>query len=85
MGDVSNQTTLRGHERFDLFRHVVEIAAELGDFVFSLSGGAVHAGAQIAGSEAMGGGAQLADGRGDVTGEPKADQTGHEGDDYEPG
>ena len=81
MGDVADQPALRGNQRFDLFRHVVEVAAEVREFVLALGRGAVDAGAQIAGCEAMRGCAELADGRGDVAGEPEADQTGHEGDD----
>lgn len=80
VGDIADQAALRGHEGFDLFGHVVEIAAEVGDFVFALGGGAIHAGAEIAGGEAVGSRAQLADGRSDVTSEPKTDQAGHEGD-----
>ena len=76
--DVRDEAALRGDERFNLFGHVIELAAEVGEFVTAICGAAADASAEVACSEAMGGGADVADGSGDVAGEPEADESGDE-------
>jgi len=81
VGDVCDEAALGGDERFDLLGHVIEFAAEVGEFVAAVCGATADASAEVAGSEAMGGGTDMADGSGDVAGEPETDESGDEKDD----
>ena len=81
MRDVGDEATLGGNERFDLFGHVIELAAEVSEFVTAICGAAADARAEIACGETMGGGADMADGSSNVACEPEADESGDEEDD----
>jgi hypothetical protein len=79
--DVCDETALRGDERFDLFGHVIELATEVGKLVTAVCGAAADASGEIACGQAVGSGADMADGSGDVASEPEADKSSDEKDD----
>lgn len=79
--DVCDETALGGDERFDLFSHVIEFTAEVGELVTAVCRTAADARGEIACGEAVGCGADMADGSGDVASEPETDESGDEEDD----
>src|SRR6202021_461406 len=75
MRNIGDQAALRGHQRFDLLCHMIEIATKLRDLILFSGDRIAHARVEAALGQLLSGHAELADGFSDRTREPKAYET----------
>ena len=80
MRDVGDQAMLRFQQGFDLFRHVVEIAAQIRKFVFASGIVASYSRRKISRCQTMRRRAKVPNRGRDVTRQPKTDQPGNKKD-----